>query len=233
MSAPALSVPSGVVRAARIGSQEAFTPAPASWSLEELCGRLTEISGMSDSACLTLAFSVVLDAQRHGETCAWVTRHESCFFPVDAWASGVDLEALPVIRMTDERAIVRASDRLSRSGAFGLVICDLGSGADKATALGRARPPTVPMAMQARLRGLAHRHDMAILCLTRKSSRIPSIGSLVSLRGEAQRHREANHFVCRMNVLKDKHRGPGWQYVETLRGPEGLQWPWARGGASA
>lgn len=223
MQASALAVPSGVVRAARIGSQQTFTPAPASWSLKELSGRLTEISGMSDSACLTLAFSVLLDAQRHGETCAWVTRQESCFFPVDAWASGVDLEALPVIRVPDDHAIVRATDRLSRSGAFGLVISDLGSGSDKATALGRVRPPAVPMAMQARLRGLAHRHDMAILCLTRKSSSVPSIGSLVSLRAEAQRSREDGHFVCRMNVLKDKHRGPGWQYAEALRGPEGLQ----------
>jgi len=223
MPVPAVAVPSGVVRAVRIGSQQALTPAPASWCLAELSGRLTEISGMSDSACLTLAFSVLLDAQHRGETSAWITRRESCFFPLDAWASGIDLQALPVIRLPDDRAIVGAADRLARCGGFGLLVCDLGSGNDKATALGRVPPVSVPMAMQARLRSLAQRHDMAILCLTRKSSRMPSIGSLVSLRGDAHRERDGSRFVCRMQALKDKHHGPGWQYVETLRGPEGLQ----------
>lgn len=219
----AVSIPSNIVRAVRIGSLGTIAPTPARWCLQELCGRLTEISGLGDSATLTLAFSVVLDAQHQGETLAWVTRSESSFFPPDAWASGADLEALPVVRMPDDRSVVHATDKLARSGGFGLVIFDLGSGNDKATALGRARPPRLPMAMQARLRSLAYRHDMAILCLTRKAASVPSIGSMVSLRGMARRDRQDDRFVCRLHMLKDKHRGPGWVHTETVRGPDGLQ----------
>lgn len=218
-----LPVPSGLVRAVRLGNLAPITPSPASWCLEELKGRLTEISGLGDSACLTLAFSIVLDAQQQGETSAWVTRSESSFFPLDAAASGVDLEALAVVRLPDDRSIIRATDKLARSGGLGLVVFDLGSGSDKATALGRARPPYMSMAMQARLRSLANRHDMAMLCLTRKPSATSSLGSMVSLRGTAHRARQDGNFVCRLHMLKDKQRGPGWDYTETLRGPDGLQ----------
>jgi len=148
-----LPVPPGVVRAVRLGNNTRLAPAPAGWNLDELRGRLTEISGLSDSSCLTHAFGVVLDAQHHEEPVVWVTRQESTFFPLDAWCSGVDLNALVVVRLLDEDAILRATDRLARSGGFGLVVADLSSSSDKATALGRAQPPYVPMAAQARLRG--------------------------------------------------------------------------------
>ena len=224
LSAPSLSVPPGVVRAVRLGTGAPIAPAPASWSLQELRGRLVEISGVGDSACLTLAFSVVLDAQHQRETVAWVTRTESCFFPLDAWASGADLQALAVIRLPGDKAIIRATDRLARSGGFGLVVFDLGSANDKATALGRATTPRISSAMLARLRSLAHRHDLAVLCLTRKKDRDASLGSMVSLRAEARRDRlEVGRFTCTVNVLKDKQRGGGWRHDEVLRGPDGLQ----------
>ncbi len=224
MSAQILPVPPGVVRAVRLGAGASIAPAPASWSLQELRGRLVEISGVGNSACLTLAFSVVLDAQHQHETVAWVTRTESCFFPLDAWASGADLQALAVIRLPGDRAIIRATDRLARSGGFGLIVFDLGSGSDKATALGRAPLPRISSAMLARLRSLAHRHDMAVLCLTRKKTHASSLGSMVSLRAEARRDRlEADRFTCTVNVLKDKQRGAGWRHDEVLRGPDGLQ----------
>jgi recombination protein RecA len=219
----ALPLPSGIVRAARIGSGARIAPAPASWSFAELAGRFTELSGLSDSACLTLSLGIVLDAQRNGEPTAWVTREESCFFPPDASSGGIDLDALAVVRVPDDRAVVRAADRLARSGAFGMVVLDLGAGADPATALGRGRPARVPMAMQSRLRGLAQRHDMVVLCLTRKPGKQPSIGSLISLRGEGHRAREGEDlFRCTLHALKDKQRGPGWKITETFRGPAGL-----------
>ncbi len=218
-----LPVPPGVVRAVRLGNNTRLAPAPASWNLDELRGRLTEISGLSDSSCLTQAFGVVLDAQHQEEPVVWVTRQESAFFPLDAWCSGVDLNALVVVRLLDEDAILRATDRLARSGGFGLVVADLSSSSDKATTLGRAQPPYVPMAAQARLRSLAHRHDMAIVFLTRKTRKQPSLGSLISLRAEARRSRNNDGlFSCALNVLKDKHRGPGWTHDEVVRGPDGL-----------
>lgn len=218
-----LPVPPGVVRAVRLGNDTHLAPVPVGWNLDELRGRLAEISGLSDSSSLTQAFSLVLDAQGQEEPVAWLTRQESAFFPIDAWCNGVDLEALIVVRLPDEDAILRATDRLARSGGFGLLIADLGSSSDKATALGRAQPPDVPMSAQARLRSLAHRHDMSIVFLTRKTRKQPSIGSLVSLRAESHRTRTPDgYFSCSLNVLKDKYRGPGWAHDELVRGPDGL-----------
>ncbi len=218
-----LPVPPGVVRAVRLGNETRLAPSAARWSLDELRGRLTEISGLSDSSSLTQAFGIVLDAQQQEEPVAWLTLEESVFFPLDAWCSGVDLEALAVIRLPDQAAILRATDRLARSGGFGLLIADLSSGSDKATALGRAQAPRVPMAAQARFRSLAHRHDMSILFLTRKSRKQASIGSMISLHAEASRSRlDDGLFSCDLRILKDKHRGPGWGHDEVVRGPDGL-----------
>ena len=44
-----------------------------------LSGRLTEFSGQGSLANLTLACGLVLDAQREGETAAWITGKESSF----------------------------------------------------------------------------------------------------------------------------------------------------------
>lgn len=212
----------GLVRAVRLGADPAREPGPASWCLRELAGRLIEISGLGDSACLTLALSLVLDAQHQGETTAWITRRESCFHPPDAWAGGVDLEALAVIRVPDDGAVLHAADRLARSGGFGLVVLDLAAGDDMATALGR-QPTRVPTAAQARLRALAHHHDTTILCLTRKPEGTASLGSLFSLYARARRQRTADGwFRCDLEVLKDKRRGTGWEGAETFRGPDGL-----------
>ena len=187
------------------------TPAPPLWTLSELSGRLTELSAVGDSACLTLAFSLVLDAQMQIEPVAWVTDSSSSFFPHDVAASGVDLAAIAVVRVQGPSAIARAADRLARSGAFGLVVLDLGQDA------------RISMALQARLHGLAQKHDAAILCLTEKSGNVPSLGSMVSLRGEAHRQRTAEgRFTCELQVIKDKRRGPGWTHAESFRGRDGF-----------
>lgn len=113
--------------------------------------------------------------------------------------------------MPDASAVARAADKLARSGAFGLLVLDLGADA------------RVPAALQARLRSLARKHDTAILCLTEKSNKASSLGSLVSLRGEARiRRLDEDRFACELRVLKDKHRGPGWSHTEVCRGPDGL-----------
>ncbi|MBI3448618.1 MAG: recombinase A [Acidobacteria bacterium] len=193
----------------------------AEWRLAEMAGRLSEICGRGGSAALTLAFRAVLDAQRQQEIAAWVTGPRSCFFPPDAAAAGVDLDALAVARVPDAPAIGRAADHLARSGAFGLVVLDVGSA-------------EVPTPMLSRLLGLAQKHGTAILFLTEKPARAPSLSSLVSLRGEASRSRikegraegggsEGGRFRCELHIVKDKRRARAWSHAEVCRGPAGLR----------
>jgi|YNPNPStandDraft_1061719.scaffolds.fasta_scaffold00511_20 recombination protein RecA len=180
-------------------------------SRAELAGRLVELSGHGDTAVLTHAFSVVLDAQREGETVAWITRRERPFYPPDVVEMGVDLSAVAVVRCPDGRTVASAADRLARSGAFGLLVLDLGEEGE------------VPSALLTRLAGLAHRHDIAILFLTEKPEDAPSVGPIVSLRGSSRRLGMVDgRFVCRFRAVKDKQRGPGWAREELYHGPPGL-----------
>ncbi len=232
-----------------IESLRRATPAPAppaEWKLPALAGCLTELSGTGAAACLTLGFALVLDAQRRGEPVAWLTSTTSSFFPPDAAAGGVDLDALVVVRLSEMLHLPRAAELLARSGAFGLLVLDLGAGAE------------IPIPMQVRLVGLAQKHGAAVLCLTRKGRELPSLGSLISLRGEAIREsidvretvrpigggvavREPTgsgevtkgeevaegtwspRYACTVQVLKDKRRGPGWKHTELFCGPAGLR----------
>ena len=187
-------------------------PAPAFWTSAALGGCLAELSGAGASPSLTLAFSLVHQVQQQGEPAAWITRAESTFFPPDAAQSGVDLAALPVIRLAGLRQRLRAADQLARSGAFGLLVIDLGGCLD------------LPLAVQTRLAGQALAHSTLILCLTMKTDRQPSLGSLVSVRAHARRIRHGDgRFMCQVHVLKDKRRGPGWSDEVWCRGPDGVR----------
>jgi recombination protein RecA len=175
-------------------------------------GRLVEVSGGSACAGLTLVFRLVLEAQRAGEPVAWLNRNGSAFFPPDVAQTGIDLSALAVIWTDDLVRMARSTDHLVRSGAFGLVVLDLGS------------EPDVPRAFQMRLAGLARKHATALICLTEKGARQPSLGTLVSLRAEAVRERGPDgRFHCEARILKDKRRGPGWKHVEVCHAPDGLR----------
>lgn len=203
----------------REGTRPADAPA---WTLDELSGRLAELSGLGASAQLTLAFLLVREAQALGEPAAWISHRRSSFFPPDAAASGVDLARLPVVFVDGAPQVARAAAQLARSGAFGLLVLDL---------IGLA--PELSPALQSRLVGLARTHDIAVLVLTEKPAGAASVGSLVSLRGEALRRRidpaeeggaeGPARFACRLHVLKDKRRGPGWGHEEICRGPAGLR----------
>lgn len=192
--------------------QVAVASVPAPWRLAEVAGRLVEVSGAGATAVLSVAFGLVLEAQRQGEPVAWVTTTESSFYPPDAAEGGVDLDALVVIRVPGPRAAARATDRLARSGAFGLIVLDLGAEAE------------LPIPLQARLAGLAQKHHTALVCLTAKATETPSLGSLISLRVQARRTRTAeDRFACPLTVLKDKRRGPTWTHSEACRGPAGVR----------
>jgi recombination protein RecA len=188
-----------------------FLGAPRSaWNLSEIAGRLVEISASTGSAALSLAFSLVRQAQEKGEPVGWITGVQSAFYPPDAARGGIDLGALIVVRVRVRESIARAGEKLLRSGGFGLIVFDLG-GAD------------IPMPLQSRLTGLAQRHHTALVCLTEKKPTAFSLGSLVSLRAHAKKKKTfENRFACALRVLKDKRRGPTWEHEELYFGPPGV-----------
>ncbi len=182
------------------------------WCRAELAGRLVQLTGRGDSAALTMAFALVVDAQREGEPCAWISARGESAYPPDVAACGVDLAALPVLRLPGVAAAARAAVHLLRSGGFGLVVVDLGAEA------------RVPAAALARLMGLVQRHACALVFLCDGGEEASSLGSLISLRAHAQRRALGEgRFECRVLVTKDKRRGPGWSHREVCHGPAGLR----------
>jgi len=191
-------------------------PTPAPPAVEDgfpsLRGLLAEISSGGDGAALTAAIGFVAEAQRCGEWAAWVAAGAGTFFPPDAAAGGVDLAALPVARATGAPEALRAADLLARSGAFGLVVIDLGP------------DPRVPAAALARLSGLARRHGAAVLCLAETPATAPSLGAPVAVRAEALRERlPGGGFRVRLRVLRDRRGAAGRIHEEICRGPEGWE----------
>jgi recombination protein RecA len=190
------------------GSHDPHAPRP---DHSTLAGRLTELSGVGAAAVLTLAFTVAREIQQRGEPVAWIMSGESLFYPPDASDSGVDCEAVVVVRVPDTVSIARAAEILARSGAFGLVVLDLG------------REAQIPTPVQARLLQAAQRHDMVVLCLTDTSQHLPSLGSLVSLRLVACRQPLADgQYRCEGIARKDKQYGPGWRDGAVYAPPLGL-----------
>ncbi len=190
------------------------------WGFDALRGRLVELSARGASATLTIAFDLVLEAQRAAEPVAWIVPWSAdattgTFFPPDAAEAGVDLSSLVVVRAPSTVSAARSAERLLRSGAFGLVVLDYGSTpASSHVAL-------LPTAHQGRLVSLAQVHDAAVVCLTDKNADSGSLGSLVSLRAEALRVRSAEQFQITVRALKDKRTGPGWVRSRKARGPAG------------
>jgi recombination protein RecA len=199
------------------------------WCLREVEGRLVELSSWRGGGSLSLAFDLVREAQLRGELAAWVGGRESCFFPPDVAAAGVDLDALVVARLPREQDLAAAADGFARSGAFALIVLDL-AGAAPSAHVGSTAPAStalsLPAAAQSRLLGLAQKHRTAVVCLTDKPRETASLSSLVSLRGEARlRTRSAGpqRFECELSILKDKRRSRPWRHLGARRGPPGLR----------
>ena len=171
-------------------------------------GHLLELSGRTPGK-LSTAARLVAHAQAEGEPVAWVAaREEASFYPPDFAQLGIDLAALVVVRLPmaesprnvaaaraqSAHALVRASELLLRSGAFGLVIIDFGT-----------RPlPRGELAWQARLAGLVRLHEARAVLLTTSSREASSLGPLIALRVEPESQREGARVVLRQHVLKSK-----------------------------
>ena len=202
----------------------ASPPAAAGhWNLAALRGRLVELVGGPDSANVTLAVRLILEAQQAGEFAAWVATRRDVFCPPDGAAAGVDPGALPVVWALPApgekpgageqpaREASRAAERLLRSGAFGLVVIDL------------ARDLSLSPVSQGRLLRLAEHHDALLLILRRKRRDARYSGSLVTVRAESSRERIGpGRFRATITNTKDKREGPGWTTSEEFDGPPGL-----------
>jgi recombination protein RecA len=222
---PALarSLDPAALRAAAV-DEAAVEAAADRLGFEVLRGRLIELSGEAATAVLTAAIGLVLEAQRAAEPVAWVTLQGTSFYPPDVVECGVDLAALAVVRVPDSIAAGRTAERLLRSGAFGLVILDLG-GPDcviERDGILRAGTRALSIANQGRLGSLAQHADSLVVCITNKKRSTESLGSLISLRADASRERDNDGFRVKLRVLKDKRRGPGWSRSERAKGPSGL-----------
>ena len=190
---------------------QAATETQPDWCLATFAGRFTELSSALAGASLTLAFRLVIEVQKQGEPMAWITHRNSTFFPPDVAEYGIDVTAVPVIRGSDNITMARTAEHLLRSGAFGLIVLDLGTDA------------RLPQHAQSRLTGQARQHQTALICITEKEIHQPSLGSLVSLRAHTARTPHNRHrFYCHANIVKDKRCGPDWNYKEICHGPDGL-----------
>ena len=197
----------GMIPASRLQREEV----DSGWKLDAVAGRFVEISSPADTCALTISASLILEAQWRNEPAAWIAVRKSLFFPPDFAASGIDLKALPILRVTEVVKAARMADTLLRSGGFGVVIIDLGDAAKL----------TFPM--QTRLAGLAKKHHTALLCITQTREQTGTLGSLVSLRGETRKKRAGfDRFLCELRAVKDKRQGQAWKYTEVCRGPDGL-----------
>lgn len=183
---------------------------PPRWCLAELAGRLVEIAGWRSGTVFSSALALVVDAQRTGETAVWVGPRSRSFFPPDAQSAGVDLAALPVVRVALEREVPLAADVLARSGAFGLIVLDVGGS-------------SVSLGMLSRLAGLTRAHEATVVLLSEKPPDRPSLGSVVSLRADASFARQPDgSFAHELAVARDRVRATSWRQVEVRRGPPGL-----------
>lgn len=184
------------------------------WSFNSMRGRLVELRHGGASGVLTSAFSLVAQAQLDREPVAWIISGDSFFYPPDVEQNGIDLHALVIVRVHGARNAGRAADHLVRSGAFGLVILDLGMDS------------FFPTALQTRLVHSATQHQAAVVCLTQDNPSQPqkeSLGPLVSLRATAHGHWQGETWTCKIEVGRDKRRGLGWTSKVSCNGPVGLR----------
>lgn len=197
-------------------------------------GRLVELSAPAHGAGARTSTAVALlrRAQREGETAAWIlpaTPAGALLYPPDLHDGGIDLDALVVVHVPASEGAAglgKAAEMLLRSGAFGLLVVELG--AQEPTKVDRAEGSSklaaTRTAWQGRLLGLARQHEARVLLLTEKPSHADSLGPLVGLRVEPHRTRKADgSFHVEHHVLKNKSGAPVSPAAELFLGTSGLR----------
>lgn len=192
----------------------------------DLVGRLVEVVGGARAMRLGWLAQVTRQAQAAGDVAVWLQTPESFPFPPDVAAAGVALDRLPVLRVPDFAAQLRAADVLLRSGAFGLCAIDATAASQRMLDASRSLDNAL-----GRLLGLCQKHAAVLVFLTPEPpatvARQESDGflqtSLVSLRLTVARDRESARRL-RLEVKKDKRRGPATLRTDVRGGPDGLTW---------
>lgn len=88
-------------------------------------GRIVEIAEAHGGLGTSLALGILSSLTREGRLAAWVDRMDA-FDPRGAAEAGADLERILWCRPTSTKDAFRAADVLLTSGAFSLVVLDLG-----------------------------------------------------------------------------------------------------------
>lgn len=202
---------SKILSASTLLAHRRLAAPPKTWALDTIAGRFIALDPCQESgtAALSLLAGLIREVQAAEGYAAWIAGPQRIFFPPDFAAAGVDLAALPIVRVPDATKAARAADTLLRSGSFALIVLD-GDG------------QALPLALQTRLAGLAHQHHTALVCL-RAPGETATRGSLVSLRCTTQKRRTGHDcFSCELRAVKDKRQTPGWTHQELRHGPDGL-----------
>jgi hypothetical protein len=123
-------------------------------------GNLTELCGPDSSGRTALAISILCEATRQGECCAWIDASGS-FDPASACDTGVILDRLLWINCAGHTEnAMKSCDLLIQAGGFGLVVLDL---ADTPEAEARR----ISLASWFRLRHAAERTGTALITVER------------------------------------------------------------------
>lgn len=180
----------------------------AGWSLPALAGRMMELEADAGVGRLSLAVDLIRQAQKQAEPVAWVGNDQICFVPVDVHQAGVDLAALPVLRLSKAAQAWKAADTLLRSGSFSLVVLD-------------AAPD---WRMSPAVRSLLVRHtreNQAVLLFL--PGRHQGRGGQASLRARCSlRQSGFDRFEVALHVEQGRLSPQAWQHMEACHGPDGL-----------
>ena len=179
-------------------------------------GRLIEISGRGANARLSTAVGLLRQAQIEGETSAWIQPEGGDLYPPDLADAGIDLDALVVLHLPTDRGaddLLRATEWLLRSGAYGLVVVDLTG----------VRAPR-GQAWCARLSSLAREHGSRLILITDSPEHRASLGPMIGLRLAPRRSPpHAGSCGLDVHVLKNKSGAPLTIAPERWRAPLGLE----------
>ncbi len=196
-----------------LAAREAPRSAPKRLAERAPAGRLAELSGRRSCGRTTLAVSLLIQAQREDEPVAWVQLESGSLYPPDLADSGIDLDALVVVRIPPRagaRGLSKAAEMLLRSGAFGLVVVDYTAGAPRGDA------------WQGRLSAMARKHGSRVILLSDREEGAASLGAMVALRvTPAHERRGPGRFAVEQRIMKDK-LGGGALAAERRRAPWGL-----------
>ena len=145
--------------------------------LDFMRGRVGLFCGESPNSSTTLAAYLVHEIQREREPAVWLTDSTRLPHAPDLLDVGIDLEAMPILRLADAKDAAHAAMMAVASGAFGGLIWDL----DAPEQLTRGTLTALGM--------LARRHHVAIVLLCH-GKKMPSLD--VDCAGQITRRKSAS-----------------------------------------